>query len=90
MKLKFKLMFAWYDFWVGLFWDKKKKVLYIFPLPTLGVKITVLWWSNCVDCLEWHPMTNEPDRCPKCVQKAGDDLMKEMAEEFEDQKRTEI
>jgi hypothetical protein len=32
-------MFAWYDLWVGLFWDEKNKRLYIFPVPTLGVRI---------------------------------------------------
>jgi hypothetical protein len=34
-----KLIFAWYDFWVGLFWDKKKRWLYIFPIPCFGLVI---------------------------------------------------
>jgi hypothetical protein len=32
-------MFAWYDLWVGVFVDKPKRRIYVFPLPCLGVRI---------------------------------------------------
>ena len=32
-------IFAWYVFWVGFFWDEKNSRLYIFPVPTLGIRI---------------------------------------------------
>lgn len=38
--MSIKPIFAWYDFWVGLFWDGKKKILYVFPVPMLGIKIS--------------------------------------------------
>jgi len=40
--IKCKLFFAWYDFWVGLFWSVKDNSLYICPLPCIVVKIHLL------------------------------------------------
>lgn len=33
------LLFAWYDLWIGFFIDTKKKYLYIFFIPTIGLII---------------------------------------------------
>ena len=35
--MKIQFIFKWFDFWVGLFWDQKKKWLYILPFPTIGI-----------------------------------------------------
>ena len=35
--MRVRLIFAWYDFWIGLFWDQQKRRLYIFPVPMCGV-----------------------------------------------------
>lgn len=34
-----KLIFHWYDFYFGFFWDENKKWLYIFPIPMFGLLI---------------------------------------------------
>jgi hypothetical protein len=31
--MRFKLFLAWYDFWIGAYYDRKKKILYINPIP---------------------------------------------------------
>jgi hypothetical protein len=34
-----RVWFAWYDIWVGLYWDRKKRILYICPLPMLVIAV---------------------------------------------------
>jgi hypothetical protein len=34
-----KPLFAWYDLWVGAYWDRKGRRLYILPIPMVGVVI---------------------------------------------------
>lgn len=37
--MKVNLFFAWFDLWVGVFIDRKRKRLYILPVPCLGLLI---------------------------------------------------
>lgn len=32
-------LFAWYDFWVGAYFDRKAHRLYVLPVPCLGFVI---------------------------------------------------
>lgn len=34
---RIRLLFAWYDLWIGVYWDRNERKLYILPLPMLGV-----------------------------------------------------
>lgn len=38
-KQKFRISFIckWYDGWVGYFWDKDRKWLYLLPIPCIGI-----------------------------------------------------
>jgi hypothetical protein len=37
--VRVSLLFAWYDLWVGFFWDRTKRRLYILPFPCCGIVI---------------------------------------------------
>ena len=41
--MRIRPIFAWYDFWVGVFYDRAKRSLYLFPVPMLGV---VIQWES--------------------------------------------
>lgn len=36
-----RLVFAWYDAWVGAYYDRDKRRLYVLPLPCVGVMISL-------------------------------------------------
>ena len=38
-RLRIQLIFAWYDFWIGFYWDRVNHCLYVFPVVCLGAKI---------------------------------------------------
>ncbi len=34
------LYVAWYDIWVGVFWSRRKRRIYIHLIPCVGVSVT--------------------------------------------------
>ena len=37
--MKVRLIFAWYDLWVGVYYDRAQRRLYVLPLPCFGLVI---------------------------------------------------
>jgi len=32
-----RIVIAWYDMWIGVYWDAARKRLYILPIPCVGI-----------------------------------------------------
>jgi len=37
--MKVEFLFKWYDFWIGVFYDRKNNWLYFLPFPMIGIII---------------------------------------------------
>jgi hypothetical protein len=44
--VKIEPFFRWYDLWVGCYVDIENLVIYVCPLPTLGVKLSFGVWEK--------------------------------------------
>ena len=38
--MKVSIFFAWYDFWIGAYYDRAKRILYVCPFPMIVIKVT--------------------------------------------------
>lgn len=37
--MRVKFLFAWYDLWIGAYINRKRKEVYVFPIPMFGVVV---------------------------------------------------
>jgi len=69
-----KFIFAWYDMWVGFYWNRESKKLYFFPLPCLGVVFDLETKMKEIPIIVYKPAlepatkdyTPSKLRCPNC------------------------
>ena len=38
-KFRIRPIFTWFGFWVGVYVDRKSRLIYFFPVPMIGFKI---------------------------------------------------
>lgn len=51
--MRVRPVFEWYDLWIGFFWDRRRRRLYILPLPTVGIVIEFgIIVERCMGCGE--------------------------------------
>lgn len=39
MTFRIRIFIAWYDLWIGAYWDRHNRILYVCPLPCLVIAI---------------------------------------------------
>lgn len=58
-----KLMFAWYDLWLGVFVDKDRRRVYVFPIPMFGVCFEFRRWFWSRDAADKAPAIGGMTQC---------------------------
>lgn len=80
--------FRWYDLWIGAYWDRPQRILYVCPLPMVGV-----YFGRADDAAEED---DAPYVCPGCYAVGGercapgcidDEIAREAENELEMQDR---
>ncbi len=62
--MKIKLMFAWFDIWIGVYIDRKKRTIYIAIVPMLI--IVVIWRDKNIYLHKKTEILNGLEHCLKC------------------------
>jgi len=60
--MRIKFLFAWYDLWVGAYWDRRCRTLYICPLPCCVIRIRFPMPNVIRDEEEMREVFGEPAR----------------------------
>ncbi len=37
--MRISVVVAWFDMWIGVFVDRRKNCVYVFPMPCVGLKL---------------------------------------------------
>lgn len=60
--MKLKILFAWYDLWMGIFIDRIKGTVYVLPIPTVGIKIELIPEGYKIEQVMTHWTKQKPER----------------------------
>ena len=65
-RIQIKPFFAWYDMWIGAYWDRGKRRLYVCPVPFFGVYLQALPVCDFCGNRFQHGYTGRLRCCVKC------------------------
>lgn len=57
--MRIRPIFAWYDFWIGLFWDREKRRLCVLPVPCCGMVFDFVARPETRLPKETHPSSDD-------------------------------
>lgn len=80
--MKIKPFFAWYDLFIGAYWDRTKRFLYVLVLPALGLRIDLQSGPRCRECeglLTEDDMTYLGNICSDCETSGGWEMPQQVA-----------
>lgn len=83
--MKVQLIFKWFDFWIGIFYDQKKNWIYLLPIPMVGIifKLPDNWRISSVggSCdhpieklVNWHDDSILCDKCNCIIEQYGEKI----------------
>lgn len=90
--MRVKFFFAWFDFWVGFYYDKLGKCLYFCPLPCCVFKLSWGWRRATDTCWDkvfknWQVddrrvVTHNPRQMGKAYELGQKKLKEQFAKEY--------
>jgi hypothetical protein len=61
-RIRISFLFAWFDLWIGLYFDKKNHILYICPIPCCVIKLEITprgrYWIRKLTAHPGNPAKN--------------------------------
>lgn len=82
--MKIRLLVAWYDFWIGFFYDRARRRLYFLPVPMLGLQID--FGFRCCHCEERFPFGDMDTVANLILYPSGEALCCTCAQDIRDEK----
>ena len=64
--MKIRFIFAWYDLWVGIYWDRKHRRLYLM-IPMIGFYVEfakkIINKRTCTNCYYYNTSVSNCRNC---------------------------